>query len=182
MNYIVYDLEATCWEGDAATNKRQEVIEIGAVKVNDFGEVVGHFSHFIKPVAHPTLSVFCRNLTSITQKDVERAEEFEAVIEKFQDFIGYFDDEEYLLCSWGFFDRKALERDCDFHKVEKDWLEQHISLKHQYQELRNLSRPAGLKSTVEKEGFDWVGTHHRGIDDAINLTQIFIKFFDRWKR
>ena len=33
MNYIIFDLEATCWEHDR--NRINEIIEIGAVKLNE---------------------------------------------------------------------------------------------------------------------------------------------------
>jgi inhibitor of KinA sporulation pathway (predicted exonuclease) len=39
----------------------------------------------------------------------------------------------------------------------------------------------GMKFAVEKEGFDFDGIHHRGIDDAKNLAKLFIKFRDEWR-
>lgn len=179
MNYIVFDLEATCWEFRRASHK-QEVIEIGALKLDEYAEVTDTFCQFIKPVFHPTLSPFCKKLTSIEQENVMKAKEFAAVIEEFQDWIGLVDDEDYVLCSWGFFDRKILENNCALHRLEDSWLEHHISLKHQYATLRKLRKPIGLKRAVEKEGFEFCGTHHRGIDDANNLAKIFVKHFDEW--
>ncbi|WP_375377881.1 exonuclease domain-containing protein [Paenibacillus sp. MZ04-78.2] len=46
MNYIVLDLEATCWENDRT--KQNEIIEIGAVKINDKLKIVDEFQTFIK--------------------------------------------------------------------------------------------------------------------------------------
>ncbi|MEM7102677.1 MAG: 3'-5' exonuclease [Bacteroidota bacterium] len=180
MNYIIFDLEATCWE-HMRPGYVQEIIEIGACKVDAYADVTETFCKFVKPVHHPTLSPFCRELTSITQKDVESAGEFPEVIEEFQEWIGLFDDEDYLLCSWGFFDRKALMHDCMIHDLEENWAEKHISLKHQYKNIKKLRKPMGLRRAVEGEGFEFEGTHHRGIDDAQNLAKIFIKYFDSWK-
>ncbi|MFN8888672.1 MAG: exonuclease domain-containing protein, partial [Cyclobacteriaceae bacterium] len=74
MNYIIFDLEATCWEGfDKSQN---ETIEIGALKVNDNREIVSEFSSFIKPLKNPILSDFCKQLTSIQQEDVDQAQHF----------------------------------------------------------------------------------------------------------
>ncbi len=180
MNYIVFDLEATCWEFRRASHK-QEVIEIGALKLDEYAQVTEVFCRFIQPVFHPTLSPFCKKLTSIEQEDVEKAKEYREVVEEFQEWIGLFDDEEYVLCSWGFFDRKILENNCALHKMDIDWLEHHISLKHQYKDIRKLNKPIGLKRAVEQEGFEFTGTHHRGIDDAHNLAKIFGKYFDDWR-
>ncbi len=181
MNFIIYDLEATCWEDWDNFNKTREIIEIGAIKVDEYGEIVGQFSKFIRPVLHPTLSVYCKRLTTITQEQVNRAQYFEEVCEEFVEWIGVNDGEDYLLCSWGYFDRKALVQDCQLHELDYDWTDEHISLKHQYQEIRQLPKPAGLAKAIEKEGFDWEGMQHRGIDDAFNLTKIFIKFQENWK-
>ena len=180
MNYIIYDLEATCWDTYETNNKTQEIIEIGAVLVNEYAEVQSQFVKFIRPVVHPTLSVFCRRLTSIQQPDVNAAKEFPIVIEQFLDWIGYNDNDEYLLCSWGNFDKKAFIADSKLHRLPYEWTAPHINLKQQYQDLRRLQKPAGLKSAVEKEGFDFTGQHHRGISDAQNLAKLFIKFFEEW--
>ncbi len=180
MNFIIYDLEATCWE-HKHPSQVQEIIEIGALKMDPYGDVIGEFGRFVKPVYHPSLSVFCKQLTSIEQSDVDRAKEFPDVVEDFMDWIGFYDDEEYLLCSWGYFDREALEQDCEKHKLPYDWTAPHISLKHQYREIKGLRKPQGLKRTVLKEGFEFTGTHHRGFDDAVNLAKIFAKYLDVWQ-
>lgn len=179
MNFIVFDLEATCWEG-RPPSKIQETIEIGAVRLNAYGEVEGSFNKFIRPILNPRLSHFCRELTTIDQAYIDRARAFPEVIEQFQDWAEIF-DEDYLLCSWGNFDRKMLVQDCKLHGLEFDWVEQHINLKSQYQELKRLRKPRGLKSAVNSEGFEFTGTHHRGIDDAENLAKIFAKFLDVWQ-
>ena len=179
MNYIVYDLEATCWQG-SPPGYVQEIIEIGAYRINSYGEVTGEYNRFIKPYLNPTLSAFCKELTSIQQVQVDRARGFPEVIEEFQDWAGIYEDD-YLLCSWGKFDQKMLIRDCQLHDLEVEWLEHHINLKKQYRDIRKLRKTIGLKSAVEKEGFEFTGIHHRGISDAANLSKIFTKFLDEWQ-
>ncbi|GJM32549.1 MAG: exonuclease [Saprospiraceae bacterium] len=179
MNFIIYDIEATCWEGNPMS-RVQEVIEIGAVRINQFGEYEGEFNRFIKPILHPNLSLFCRQLTSIEQENINRADQFPAVIEDFQDWAEMFDDE-YMLCSWGNFDKKILIQDCQLHDLDYDWAESHINIRRQYHEIKRLHRTRGLKSSVTKEGFDFTGNHHRGIDDAKNLAKIFGKYLDEWR-
>ena len=180
MNFVIFDLEATCWE-NGLEGRTQEIIEIGAVLLNEERELIGRYDRFIRPTVHPLLSDFCRQLTSISQLDVNRADLFPEVVEDFMEWFGYHDDEEYLLCSWGHFDRRALERDCKLHGLESEWTDRHISLKHQYQEIRRLPKGPGLKSTVEREGFEFEGTHHRADSDAENLAKVFLKYYDVWR-
>ncbi len=179
MNFIIFDLEATCWRG-RPPSKVQEIIEIGAIFINGYGEVEGAFNRFVRPILNPNLSAFCQELTSIRQEEVDRASLFPQVIEDFQDWGRMF-EEDYLLCSWGSFDKRMLIQDCELHQLETDWAEPHINLKQQYQELKRLRNPAGLRRSVEKEGFEFTGTHHRGIDDAENLAKVFTKYLDEWR-
>lgn len=176
----MFDLEATCWP-DRRWDQERETIEIGAVKVNPYGEVTGAFNRFIRPSIHPFLSPYCKELTTIRQEDVDRASDFPEVIELFQDWLGLWDGTQVAFCSWGAFDKKQLEQDCRLHQLEEEWLGTHLNIKRQYQEIRRLRRPVGLKNAVEREGFEFTGIHHRGISDAENLAKIFVKYLDEWQ-
>ena len=179
MNYIIFDLECTCWK-ERPLGMEMETIEIGAVKLDDFGEWIESFGVFIRPTIHPVLSDFCRQLTSISQIDVNRADAFPRVIDDFMDFIDL-EADDYLLCSWGNFDKKQLVEECARHDVGTAWLEAHINLKAQYQKMKRYRQPIGLKKAVEREGFEFTGIHHRGISDAENLAKIFVKHLDVWQ-
>jgi 3'-5' exoribonuclease 1 len=179
MNYIIYDLEATCWDKNAP-EMESEIIEIGAYRINEFGEVRGKFSRFVRPVINPTLSNFCRELTTIDQVDVNRADQFPDVIEEFQEWAKIW-DEEYFLCSWGSFDKKMFIKDCKLHRLEHEWAEPHINLKDQYKQLNRLEGPIGLQRALRRENLPFTGTPHRGISDAENLTRIFLRYLGQWK-
>ena len=177
MNYIIFDLEATCWE--EKDKYQSEIIEIGAVKIDDNKQITDEFNAFIKPVLHPELSEFCTKLTSINQPLVDDASGFSHVISDLKKWIG--PENEYWLCSWGFYDKKQLTSDCNLHKISLDWLNNHISVKHQHAYLKKIKRPLGLGTALKLEGMEFEGTPHRGIDDARNIAKIFLKYFEYWK-
>lgn len=177
MNYIIFDLESTCWK--EKNNQTREIIEIGAVKVGDDMKIIDEFTAFIKPVVNPELSAFCTELTSITQKMVDDASTFPVVI---GDFMNWIDTESpYVLCSWGFYDKTQLKSDCKLHNIAAHWVDTHISLKHQFSDIKRLRRPPGMKTALKMEKLALTGTHHRGIDDARNISRIFIKNFEKWE-
>ena len=178
MNYIVFDLEATCWK-DRSLRHQSEIIEIGAVKMNGEGEVLSEFSEFIRPKLHPELSDFCKELTTITQAEIDAAHYFPEVIAAFQDWIDL--ERNYLLCSWGFYDKKQLRSDCELNGLPTGWTKNHISLKHQYSTIKKLNRPIGMGGALKMEKLKLEGTHHRGIDDARNISKIFLKQFSNWR-
>jgi len=178
VNYIIYDLEATCWE-NPPPGYVQETIEIGAFRLNQYGEVRGKFNRFVRPVVHPTLSPFCRQLTSIEQQDVNRAGTFPVVIQEFFDW-GYMEEDDFVLCSWGSFDKKMFAKDCALHRLNAEWTEHHANLKEQYRVMKGLKQGIGLRKAVEKEGLLFTGQQHRGISDAENLVKVFLKFLGSW--
>ncbi len=75
MNYIILDLEATCWK-DRNNGKPNEIIEIGALKIDENGKTISEFSRFVKPKLNPTLSDFCMELTTIPQSEIDSASNF----------------------------------------------------------------------------------------------------------
>ncbi|HRO08286.1 MAG TPA: 3'-5' exonuclease [Saprospiraceae bacterium] len=178
MNYIIFDLEATCWLGRPPKGLN-EIIEIGAVKVNDYAEVESTFIQFVKPTVNPVLSDFCKKLTSITQQQVNRAKTYPEAIQDFQDWINI-ENENYALISWGKYDRDQLKSDCVLHHLDTSWADQHFNLKPAYSKLKSLKNELGLKKAVKQEGFEFTGIHHRAISDAENLAKIFIKYFKEW--
>ncbi len=177
MNYIIVDLEATCWQGKRLG--KNETIEIGAVLVNDNKEIVSEFEQFVKPLRHPTLSPFCAELTSIQQADVDDAPHFNEAINLFLEWCTQ-SNQDFVLCSWGRYDKNQFQSDCLIHGLDAEWTTKHISLKHQYTDIKNLKRHVGMKGALWHEKFTLEGTHHRGIDDARNIAKIFVRYFDDW--
>lgn len=179
MKFIIYDIEATCWAG-RPPGMVQETIEIGACALDAYGKQTGTFSRLIKPIIHPRLSHFCQNLTGIEQAEINKARDFRRVIQEFQDWIGVY-DEDYLLGSWGDFDPKQLRADCKLHRQDDYWLDNHINLRRQYQEIRRLPKKRGLKAAVKHEGFTWEGAQHEALADAENTAKVFQALIDEWR-
>lgn len=174
MYHIVFDLEATCWKNNF--EKTMEIIEIGAVKMDETGVLLDEFSTFVKPKVNPILSSFCMTLTTITQAQIDEARPFDIVIKEFIDWIG----PRYKLCSWGAYDKKQLIKDCMLYDLSHDWVTNHINIKGQYQDIHQLAKPIGMPAALERESMTIDGTHHRGIDDARNISKIYLKYFDKW--
>ncbi len=169
MDYLVVDLEATCWEKGTSV-PRQEIIEIGAVLLDgDTLRTVREFGRFVRPTANPTLSDFCTRLTTIRQRDVDAAEPFPVVLAEFLAWVGGGD---VTLCSWGEYDLRQLRSDCDRHRLA--WpreFERHLNLKKAFAAWRGI-RPCGMAQALRILGLPLEGTHHRGVDDARNIANI----------
>ena len=179
MHYIVFDLEATCWQGNTM-DREQEIIEIGAYRVNGYGEWIDHFQAFVKPVMNPRLSAYCTDLTGITQEQVNKAKTFGSVFHSFEDWY-HNEDGPQLLCSWGGKDRGMIIDECKRHDLDHSFLPQCLNLKAQYASIFRLSKEVGLLKALEYIEIDFEGSHHRAKDDAFNTTKLFLHLLDRWQ-
>ena len=178
---VIFDLEATCWEnGEKLTRVDSEIIEIGAVRIDkETGEIVDTFSRFIKPHFNPELSQYCKNLTSITQDLVDTADEFYDVIPEFVAWLG--DDDEYIM-SWGMYDKNQILREGtikNFYLLDIETLlnHKHLNMKERFSYVFNVNH-CGLSKALKYLKLRFEGTHHRGIDDAINMALIYKKTKD----
>lgn len=176
IQYIVFDLEATCWR--LRKPPRQEIIEIGATKLNDAGQRVSEFSAFVRPKLNPKLSSFCKELTSIEQYEIDRAQDFEDVMYDFEDWLG---GTSSLFLSWGDYDRKQLLMDAEIHEIELPWLRHYLCLKLSHSRLLHLREPVGVSTALEYSGLFFEGTSHRAIEDARNTSRLFEHHFDEWQ-
>ena len=168
MDYIIFDLEATCWEHRVPMDD-MEIIEIGAVRLGADLLPRDEFSFFVRPVVNTLLSEFCRNLTSIRQEEVDKAEDYKKVFPKFVEWIG---PGPAILCSWGAYDIKQTAIDCARHGLPfPEGFKNHINLKAVFAERYGI-KPCGMSKALEKLGLPLDGAHHRGIDDARNISKI----------
>jgi inhibitor of KinA sporulation pathway (predicted exonuclease) len=169
MRYVIVDLEATCWERGTAPSRR-ETIEIGAVQLASATfPLTSQFSRFVRPVAEPTLSDFCAQLTSIRQADLDAAGTFDAVLLEFVAWIG---SEPFVLASWGAYDVGQFRVDCVRHGPSLPAsFERHINLKREFAQQRGI-RPCGMRRALELEGVPLTGRHHRATDDVRNIAAL----------
>jgi 3'-5' exoribonuclease 1 len=168
--YLVIDLEATCERGGALPPKETEIIEIGAVLVRaGTFAAEGEFQTFVRPVAHPRLTAFCTELTSITQADVDRAPTFPAALVALRNFLA---GRDALFCSWGEYDRNQFKRDAHRHRVSLPFGGRHLNLKALFSEALGESERFGMAGALRRVGLPLEGTHHRGIDDARNIAKL----------
>lgn len=79
--YVVFDLETT-----GLSPYKDEIIEIGAVKVNKEGQIVDTFTTLVKP-SQP-VSDFIQNLTGISNDMLEDAPSIYVALPRFANFAG----------------------------------------------------------------------------------------------
>ncbi|HEK0905539.1 MULTISPECIES: 3'-5' exonuclease [Pseudomonas] len=181
---LCVDLEATCDEypADLTDEQKQEhdlavrrddmeTIEVGAVALDLHQDckIVSEYTSFVRPVLNPSLTNFCRGLTTIEQVNVDDAGTYDEVRQKLDDYLAAFKAEGLMWCSWGDYDAKQLARDAVRNRCEPMLSDlSHTNAKKWHWKILNCPAMA-LRPAVEDWGLEWSGRYHRGIDDARNL-------------
>lgn len=93
-----------------------EIIEIGALKLNEQFEIVDEFKTFIKPVFYPVMNGDVVRLTKIRSQELEGAPDFPAAYAAFRDWCG----EACCLCAWGTDDIPVLLDNLIMHGLETE--------------------------------------------------------------
>lgn len=113
MNYIVLDLEwnqSPLGKEFEIKNMPFEIIEIGAVKLDENLNETGRFHKLIKPKAYRELHYMTRQIVHLTTADLEKGESFAKVMRAFLSWCG----EEYIFCTWGTMDLLELQRNMKY--------------------------------------------------------------------
>lgn len=179
---LVVDLEATCCDLQSIPRYQMETIEIGAVMVaTDSLEIIDEFQTFIKPLRHPVLTEFCLNLTSITKVQVDNAPTFPDAIKLWRPWLSQFD--KTIFGSWGDYDRKQLQQDSKHHHIDLPYpvSSNHVNLKEIFCTTQVLNKRYGMAQALNLANILLTGTHHRGIDDARNISKLLPYILDRQK-
>jgi inhibitor of KinA sporulation pathway (predicted exonuclease) len=167
---VVIDIEATCWEGrNNPPGQQSEIIEIGVVTLDlKTRECSPARSILVKPT-RSKVSPFCTELTTLTQEIVDTGVSFAAACATLQTD---FDSKHCVWGSWGNYDRKMFQTQCASFGVDYPFSDGHINLKWLFGKLFLNRRQIGMKSALERVGYELNGTHHRGDDDAHNIARL----------
>lgn len=115
MNYVVFDLEwnqGNTGREEGAEKIPFEIIEIGAVKLNDKYVMINEFSQLVKPEVYHEMHQFTSRLIHLQMQELERGRPFREVAEEFLEWCG---PEEYVFCIWGSLDLTELQRNMEFY-------------------------------------------------------------------
>ena len=171
---VVIDLEATCQasHNDWLSGERSDIIEIGACFLDaQTKRVSQRTSYLVKPISS-TISKFCTELTGWTQKDVNRGIAFGDACNKLAKEFG---TKNRVWASWGDYDRKHFERDCEYYKAKYPFGPRHINVKTLFSLINNLKKELGMTAALEYYDLELKGTHHKGDWDAYNTARILGK-------
>ncbi|MBP3280472.1 MAG: exonuclease domain-containing protein [Butyrivibrio sp.] len=181
-NYVVFDLE---WnQGDAPFVREDgktltfEIVEIGAVKLNENREKIGEFSRLIKPQVHTHMHRITGKLIHLSMEDLAKGDKFQDVARDFLEFCG----EDVKFCTWGPLDLTELQRNLDFYGMPL--LSDRPIAFYDVQKLYSLAYDDGksrkaLEAAVDEIRIPKDIPFHRALADAEYTAKIFRTFGEK---
>lgn len=179
MMLNVVDVEATCWSEQPPPGQVNEIIEIGLSVVDlDTLERVGKHRILVKP-ERSQISPFCTELTGLTQAEVDGGVSFEQACRQ---LARDHQAGERPWASWGDYDRKQFERQCQASGAPYPFGRRHLNAKLVFAEANGLRKRPGMAQALQMAGLPLEGRHHRGDDDAWNIAALILQLAgqERW--
>jgi inhibitor of KinA sporulation pathway (predicted exonuclease) len=190
MHYIVLDLEfnnlreITAYFPDFWDKYPQirnndcpnEIIEVGAVKLDKFMKVIDSLRIYIRPSIYPLLNPRIKEITGIKESDLDRGLIFSEALNLLADFVG----ENSIICSWAKDDIAEIIRNSTYHNFSNlEWMREYIDIQEyctkilaERKSLSLINALDKLKIKVNKEEL------HDALNDALYTAEVFRRVFN----
>lgn len=202
MIYIVMDLEWNqCPKGKAKAvpGIPFEIIEIGAVKLDENRQIISRFQQLIRPQVYKKLHFAPKELLHIDEQDLKHGKTFPEVMRQFlswcvQDInnkkskeeigsgsmqkIQNIQEREYCFCTWGAMDLTELQRNCHYYGMDSCFpnpLFYYDLQKNFCAEFGGGQKSLSLEHALELLSLKKGKEFHRALADAEYTARIFQK-------
>lgn len=180
MQYIVVDLE---WNGSYSKKAHgyfNEIIEVGAVRVDEQMRLVDTFHATIKPVVSKKLSTIVTDLTNITAEELEDGTTFTAMMRQLARWIG---NKPAVILTWSTTDLLVLMENCRYFtgRQEIPFLRNYMDFQVYAQQRMGVetAQQLGLAKAGEMLGIPEDNMSlHRALDDSKLTAAILQKVYE----
>lgn len=176
MSYIVLDLE---WN-QAMSSKASifnylpihmsgEIIQIGAVKLDESFRPTEEFQSDVKPVYFRSMHYKVKKLTGLDKERLSHGDTFPGVFDRFRAWCG----EGATFLTWGYDDRRIMEQNIIVHDLDWDWISDWINLQLIYNiQTGGDKNQKSLATAMEHFQIEQTRTAHDALGDAYNTALV----------
>ena len=177
MELVIFDLEWNSGYCKKTGKFINEIIELGAVKLNEQMEQIGQFSIFVRPEITRRPNPKVRELTQLTNEDLIHGATFSYAISKFRKFTSG-----CVISSWSTSDLSSLEANCEYYNRSPKipFLERYADVQEYCQDMiGSVKNQLALQGAAELLGIDSDDIPlHRAVGDSILTARILRKLYD----
>ena len=186
MHYIIFDLEFN--QGYNFTKEPQnvinpkcpfEIIQIGALKLDENFNTVSTLDLLVKPEVYPVLNPYVKELTGITMEELDSGKSFK---EMYKEFIEFIKADRSVLCVWGVADIKELFRNMEYHELDTSLVPtEYINIQSCASKVFNCERGIniGLGPAAKLLDIPIKSEFHNAFNDAYYTNEVFKKVYTK---
>ena len=179
MNYIIVDFEMNPVDGKHKEERkicRCEIIEIGAVIMDESFMVLGEFKTLVQPEYNDCIQKKYETLTGITTQMVYGAPTFATAYEMFVNWAKSYGDA-YEVYAWSDSDYHQLKAEMELKNYENSEMMEPLSrwfdFQKEFKEKLGLEKIPSLEKALNYAGIDFAGHMHDALCDARNTAELF---------
>ncbi|MBE6063158.1 MAG: exonuclease domain-containing protein [Clostridium butyricum] len=151
-----------------------EIIEIGAVKVDKYMKIVDTMKTYITPCIFPVINP---KVTEITKIDMELLEDkgtsFSCALDKLKNMFQHGD----ILCSWAKDDIAELIRNAKYYNYNRlEWIEYYIDIQEYASNVLGHKKVMGLKNALDELR---IKNDNKKFHDALNDSMYTLEVLKR---
>ncbi len=183
MNHIIIDFEMNRIPRRHASEckgLKNEIIEIGAVRLNDNLKIMNRFDMYVMPQYNKRITPVVTDITGITMKTLQGADTFDIALKKFCDWIG---EEPTKFYSWSNTDKYQLFGEAELklknHSEVTKKFRRWIDLQRIFSRLMGVSHPISLINALGMTKEFFHGMEHSAVDDAENTAYLLMLMKDK---
>ena len=181
MDYVILDLE---WNGSYSKKLGgylNEIIEIGAIRLDEGLEVKNSFTALIRPCITKKLCTPVKTLTSLTYEELSKGLPFLYAYKRLSSFA-----KDAVIMTWSRSDLDVLISNLRFHKGDPRirFMKKYLDLQEYIRDMLSdsCSNSPGLRTAAEILDIDISGSDiHRALEDCILSAKCLEKLYDKEK-
>lgn len=180
MEYVILDFEFNGVYSDKLKRYFNEIIDIGAIKVNQDMKIIDEFSVLVRPVVGKNVNKYVQDLTQLTMEELTvNGIPFQKMVSKLKDFIS-----DATLITWGISDMQVLSYNYKyfFGTGNLGFIKRFLNLQSYCEEKLNLgsSQKLGLSTALNSLNIEVdQGKVHQALYDSFLAYECFKRLFNR---
>jgi len=180
MVYVILDLEWNSVYGPKIRGFLNEIIEIGAVMLDENMQEIDSFSVLVKPQIGKRLQPRTKKLTHISREELAGGQPLDQAVADFRAWLG---ERKHVVLSWGDGDIRVLLANTRYHSGKRhlSYIQRYADLQEYFRHRMNTSKAQqiGLAAAGELIGLGTAGYDmHRAADDSRFAAACFRAIFE----
>jgi len=175
--YIFVDLEMHAIAGKHKEEKticNREVIEIGAVMLDEELKQLSTYKRYVKPEYNTVVYNNIRRLTGITWSRLASADSFRHIFPRFVEWCES-RGTDYKVFTWSNADRDQVTKELRLKNMESydTFLDRWEDFQREYSSIIGVNRPVNLEKALNIAGIPFEGEQHDALMDAENTAELY---------